>query len=89
MGYLYCLSFIEAVIALFVNLEKLLRNAFDPVGAGVDERRGEGLYGRPLLGLAPRPPLQDKAFVYVSSADAYGAPARGAPGKDFVRMTRH
>jgi len=63
MGYVYCLSFIEAVMALFVNLEKLLRNAFDSVGAGVDERRGEGLYGRPLLGLAPRPPLQDKTFV--------------------------
>jgi hypothetical protein len=50
-------------MVLFANLEKLLRNAFDSVGAGVDERRGEGLYGRPLLGLAPPPPLQDKAFV--------------------------
>ena len=50
-------------MVLFANLEKLLRNAFDSVGAGVDERRGEGLYGRPLLGLAPRPPLQDKAYV--------------------------
>jgi hypothetical protein len=76
-------------MVLFANLEKLLRNAFDSVGAGVDERRGEGLYGRPLLGLAPRPPLQDKAFVYISSVDAFWAPARGAPGKDFVCMTRH
>jgi hypothetical protein len=42
-------------MVLFANLEKLLRNAFDSVGTGVDERRGEGLYGRPLLGLAPPP----------------------------------
>src|SRR5215472_17379866 len=49
--------------------ERVKKAVHDPVGAGVDERRGEGLYGRPHQGLLRHPLVHyDRPYRYLTRA---------------------